>query len=57
MSFDRDPFESPPLDEALSGNVKGCDSRRINIQHRIVYEVYEEQQKVLILRIWTYHGE
>lgn len=52
-----DPFASPPPYEALSGNLKGCFSRRINIQHRIVYEVYEEEKKVLILRMWTHYGE
>ncbi|MGB0372570.1 MAG: Txe/YoeB family addiction module toxin [Opitutales bacterium] len=55
--IERDPFGTPPPYEALLGNLKGCYSRRINIQHRIVYEVYEEERKVLILRMWTHYGE
>ena len=53
----KDPFQSPPRYESLSGNLKGCYSRRINIQHRLVYEVFEENKQVLILRMWTHYGE
>jgi toxin YoeB len=47
------PFE-PPY-EKLLGNLRGYYSRRINIQHRIVYEVIEEEQTVRILRMWTHY--
>lgn len=45
------PFRSPPRWEALRGDLKGCYSRRINIQHRLVYEVLEDQKIVHILRM------
>ena len=47
------PFD-PPY-EKLLGNLRGYYSRRINIQHRIVYEVIEEEQTVKILRMWTHY--
>lgn len=50
-----DPFASPPPYEALVGNLRGAYSRRINIQHRLVYEVLEEQQVVKVLRMWTHY--
>ncbi|MCC5846108.1 MAG: Txe/YoeB family addiction module toxin [Verrucomicrobia bacterium] len=49
------PFQNPPPYEKLSGNLKGCFSRRINIQHRLVYEVHEEQKTVLVLRMWSHY--
>ena len=52
-----DPFQSPPRYEQLTGNLQGCYSRRINIQHRIVYEVIEKSKTVLVLRMWTHYGE
>lgn len=52
-----DPFQSPPRYESLCGELSGCFSRRINLQHRIVYEVFIEQKKVLILRMWTHYGD
>lgn len=52
-----DPFQSPPRYESLCGDLAGCFSRRINLQHRIVYEVFVEQRKVLILRMWTHYGD
>lgn len=52
-----DPFQSQPRYETLSGTLKGCFSRRINIQHRLVYEVFNEKKQVLILRMWTQYGE
>ena len=45
---------SPPC-EALVGDLAGAYSRRINIQHRIVYEVFPEQRIVRLLRMWTHH--
>ena len=47
----KDPFADPPRFEALRGVLKGCYSRRINIQHRLVYEVFEERRIVHILRM------
>lgn len=52
-----DPFQSTPRFEVLTGNLKGCYSRRINIQHRSVYEVNEELKTVLVLRMWSHYGE
>lgn len=51
----RDPFEEPPSFEALVGDLKGAYSRRINIQHRLVYQVYEEKRIVKVLRLWTHY--
>lgn len=48
-----DPFATPPRYEKLVGELAGCYSRRINIQHRLVYEVLPEQHIVHILRMWT----
>lgn len=53
----RDPFQRPPEYEALVGDLSGAYSRRINIQHRLVYQVYEEVKVVKILRMWTHYGD
>ena len=50
----RDPFQSPPPYEKLRGDLAGACSRRINIQHRLVYQVLEEQHVVKIIRMWTH---
>lgn len=50
-----DPFKSPPPYEKLVGELSGSCSRRINIQHRLVYQVLEEQETVKILRMWTHY--
>lgn len=52
-----EPFRSPPRWEALRGDLKGCFSRRINIHHRLVYEVLEDQKVVHVLRMWTYYDD
>lgn len=52
-----DHFQSPPRYESLCGDLAGCFSRRINLQHRIVYEVFMEDKKVLVLRMWTHYGD
>ena len=49
------PFQTPPPYEKLVGDLEGAYSRRINIQHRLVYEVSEPQQTVKILRMWTHY--
>ncbi|HSO81839.1 Txe/YoeB family addiction module toxin [Thiocapsa sp.] len=46
-----DPFKRPPLFEKLVGDLAGSDSRRINIQHRLVYEILEEERIVKVLRL------
>ncbi|MEQ1704971.1 MAG: Txe/YoeB family addiction module toxin [Rickettsiales bacterium] len=50
-----DPFAPYPTYEKLSGEMKGYYSRRINIQHRLVYQVFEEEKIVKILRMWTHY--
>lgn len=49
------PFKTPPRYEKLVGDLAGYYSRRINIQHRLVYEVYEEQKTVKVLSMWTHY--
>ncbi len=51
----RDPFETPPPFEKLLGDLAGAYSRRINIQHRLVYQVLEKQRIVKVLRLWTHY--
>ena len=50
-----DPFKNPPPYEKLIGDLSGKYSRRINIQHRLVYEVFIEEKTVRILRMWTHY--
>lgn len=49
------PFQNPPPYEKLVGDLSGAYSRRINIQHRLVYEVLQEQQAVKVLRMWSHY--
>ena len=49
------PFQNPPPYEKLVGDLAGAYSRRINIQHRLVYQVYEKEQAVKIIRMWTHY--
>ena len=49
------PFQNPPPYEKLVGDLNGAYSRRINVQHRLVYQVYEEEQTVKILSLWTHY--
>lgn len=51
----KDPFANPPPYEKLVGDLQGAYSRRINIQHRLVYQVIKEQRAVKILRMWTHY--
>lgn len=51
------PFQNPPPYKKLVGNLSGSFSRRINIKHRIVYEVIEDEKLVRVLRMWTHYGE
>ena len=50
-----DPFQNPPPFESLKGDLQVFYSRRINIQHRLVYEVDKESKTVLVLRMWTHY--
>ena len=50
-----DPFQKPPPYEKLVGDLAGAYSRRINFQHRLVYQVLEEEGSVKILRLWTHY--
>lgn len=49
------PFQNPPPYERLVGDLAGAYSRRINIQHRLVYEVLVDQNIVKVLRMWTHY--
>jgi Txe/YoeB family toxin of toxin-antitoxin system len=51
----QNPFQNPPPYEKLVGDLSGAYSRRINIQHRLVYEVMPELQTVKVLRMWTHY--
>jgi len=50
-----DPFQKPPSFEKLVGDLSGAYSRRINIQHRSVYQVLEEARVVKVLRLWSHY--
>ena len=50
-----DPFQNPPPFEKLVGDLEGAYSRRINIQHRLVYEVFPAARTVRVLRMWTHY--
>ena len=51
----KNPYESPPSFEKLKGDLDGLISRRINIQHRLVYQVYEEEKVIKIISMWTHY--
>ncbi len=51
----QDPFQNPPPFEKLVGDLDGAYSRRINIQHRLVYEVFKAERTVRVLRMWTHY--
>ena len=50
-----DPWQNPPPYEKLVGDLAGAYSRRINIQHRLVYQVLETERVVKVLRLWTHY--
>jgi len=50
-----DPFQNPPPFEKLVGDLEGSYSRRINIQHRLVYEVFKKEHVVRVLRMWSHY--
>ena len=49
------PFQNPPPNEKLVGDLSGAYSRRINIQHRLVYQVLEQEKAIKVLRMWTHY--
>ena len=51
----KNPFQTPPPFEKLIGDLSGVYSRRINIQHRLVYQVLEEIRTVKVIRMWTHY--
>ncbi|WP_419604958.1 Txe/YoeB family addiction module toxin [Thiolapillus sp.] len=53
--IEQNPYQNPPPYEKLVGDLSGAYSRRINIQHRIVYQVLETEQVVKVLRLWTHY--
>ena len=50
-----DPYQNPPPYEKLVGDLSGAYSRRINIQHRLVYQVLEEDKSIKVLRLWSHY--
>ncbi len=51
------PFQNPPPYEKLVGNMSGLYSRRINIQHRLVYQVYEDEKTIKIVSVWSHYDD
>ena len=49
------PFQNPPPYEKLVGDLSGAISRRISIQHRLVYQVYSEEKTIKVIRMWTHY--
>ena len=50
-----DPYQKPPAYEKLVGDLSGAYSRRINIQHRLIYQVFENEKIVKVIRMWTHY--
>lgn len=53
--LEQNPYKNPPPYEKLKGDLQGAYSRRINIQHRLVYEVLEDENVVKVLSMWTHY--
>lgn len=53
--IEQDPFSNPPPYEKLVGDLAGAYSRRINIQHRLVYQVLKAEKTIKVLRLWTHY--
>ena len=53
--LEKNPFQNPPPYEKLVGDLDGAYSRRINIHHRLVYEVFKKERVVRVLRMWTHY--
>jgi len=52
----KDPYQNPPPYEKLVGDLSGAYSRRINIQHRLVYQIYEKEHAIKVIRLWTHYA-
>ncbi len=53
--LEQDPFQNPPSFEKLLGDLPGAYSRRINIRHRLIYQVYQDKKIVKVIRMWTHY--
>jgi len=53
--IESDPYQTPPAYEKLIGDLAGAYSRRINIQHRLIYQIYERGKVVKVIRMWTHY--
>ena len=53
--LEADPLQNPPPYEKLVGDLKGAYSRRINIQHHLIYEIFRKEKTVRVLRMWTHY--
>jgi len=53
--LENNPYQNPPPFEKLIGDLSGSYSRRINLQHRLVYQIYNEKNIVKIIRMWTHY--
>ena len=51
----KNPFQNPPPYKSLVGDLAGAYSRRINLQHRLVYQVYAKEKTVKVIRMWTHY--
>ena len=51
----KDPCQNPPPYEKLVGDLSGAYSRRINIQHRLVYQIHEKEHTIKVIRLWTHY--
>ena len=54
--LEKDPYQVPPPFEKLVGDLSGACSRRINIQHRLVYQVLDDEHVVKVLRMWSHYA-
>jgi toxin YoeB len=50
------PYQNPPSYKKLMGDLDGAYSRRINIQHRLVYQILKDEKSIKVLRLWTHYG-
>jgi toxin YoeB len=53
--IEENPYQNPPAYEQLIGDLSGAYSRRINIQHRLIYQIYEEMETIKVIRMWTHY--
>ncbi|MBN1423025.1 Txe/YoeB family addiction module toxin [Candidatus Fermentibacteria bacterium] len=53
--LEENPYQSPPRYEKLLGDLEGAFSRRINIQHRLVYQILDQEKTVKVIRMWTHY--